>query len=115
MCTEILFKVRQSLYTDDPVRVHIKKSGIEFSFWQDVILAIRDCAFVTSDWPIILSFENHCCRAQQYKLAKYCDEILGDLLLKEPIPESPVNKRKDALRYPHVEFPHPRASCVERK
>ncbi len=68
-------------------------------YWQDVILAIRDCAFVTSDWPVILSFENHCCRAQQYKLAKYCDEILGDLLLKEPLSESPVNERKDTRRY----------------
>ena len=53
-------------------------------------MAIRDCAFVTSEYPVILSFENHCCRAQQYKLAKYCDEIFGDLLLKEPLPESPV-------------------------
>lgn len=67
MCTDILFK--------------------------DVIYAIRDCAFVTSDCPIILSFENHCCRAQQYKLAKYCDEIFGDLLLKEPLPEYPVNTK----------------------
>lgn len=51
MCTDILFK--------------------------DVIYAIRDTAFVTSDYPVILSFENHCCKAQQYKLARYCDEILG--------------------------------------
>lgn len=64
MCTDILFK--------------------------DVIYAIRDTAFVTSDYPIILSFENHCSRAQQYKLARYCDEIFGDLLLKEQIPGYPV-------------------------
>lgn len=67
MCTDILFK--------------------------DVIYAIRDCAFVTSDYPIILSFENHCSRIQQYKLAKYCDEIFGDLLLKEPLPDYPVNNQ----------------------
>lgn len=65
MCTDILFK--------------------------DVIVAIRDCAFVTSEYPIILSFENHCCLSNQYKLAKYCDEIFGDLLLKEPLPEYPVS------------------------
>lgn len=59
--------------------------------FQDVIYAIRDTAFVTSDMPIILSFENHCSRAQQYKLAKYCDEILGDLLLKEQLPDYPVS------------------------
>lgn len=65
MCTDILFK--------------------------DVIYAVRDTAFVTSECPIIMSFENHCSRAQQYKLAKYCDEILGDLLLKEEIPDYVVS------------------------
>ena len=64
MCTDILFK--------------------------DVIYAIRDTAFVTSDYPVILSFENHCCKSQQYKLAKYCDEIFGDLLLKESLPDYPL-------------------------
>jgi len=27
---------------------------------QDVIHAIRDTAFVTSEYPVLLSFENHC-------------------------------------------------------
>ena len=40
--------------------------------------------------PIILSFENHCSRPQQYKMAKYCEDIFGDLLLKEPLPEFPL-------------------------
>lgn len=33
-----------------------------FSFFlpQDVIQAIKDTAFVTSEYPVILSFENHC-------------------------------------------------------
>uniref|UniRef100_A0A6M2DTI9 1-phosphatidylinositol 4,5-bisphosphate phosphodiesterase n=1 Tax=Xenopsylla cheopis TaxID=163159 RepID=A0A6M2DTI9_XENCH len=79
MCTDILFK--------------------------DVIYALRDTAFVTSDYPVILSFENHCCKAQQYKLAKYCDEILGDLLLKEPLPDYPLE--------PGVLLPPP--SMLKRK
>ncbi|XP_069698719.1 1-phosphatidylinositol 4,5-bisphosphate phosphodiesterase-like isoform X2 [Periplaneta americana] len=54
--------------------------------FKDVICAIRDTAFVTSVYPVILSFENHCCKEQQYKMAKYCNEILGDLLLSEPLP-----------------------------
>lgn len=29
-------------------------------FQQDVIQAIKETAFVTSDYPVILSFENHC-------------------------------------------------------
>ena len=29
-------------------------------------------------------------KKQQYKLAKYCDEILGDLLLKDPLSTNPL-------------------------
>lgn len=58
--------------------------------FKDAIYAIRDTAFVTTDYPLILSFENHCSKSQQYKLAKYCDEVLGDLLLREPLKDYPV-------------------------
>lgn len=74
---------------EEPIITHGMAMCTDILF-KDVIYAIRDCAFVTSDYPIILSFENHCCRAQQYKLAKYCDEIFGDLLLKEPLPDYPL-------------------------
>ena len=67
---------------------------ILLSSFQDVIHAIRDCAFVTSEYPVILSFENHCSRNQQYKMAKYCDDIFGDLLLKEPLPDFPLEPGK---------------------
>lgn len=56
----------------------------------DVIYAIRDCAFLTSDYPVILSFENHCSKRQQYKLAKYCYDIFGELLLTEPLVTHPL-------------------------
>ncbi|XP_055374777.1 1-phosphatidylinositol 4,5-bisphosphate phosphodiesterase isoform X1 [Condylostylus longicornis] len=75
--------------TEEPIITHGMAMCTEILF-KDVIVAIRDCAFVTSDYPVILSFENHCNRLQQYKLAKYCDEIFGDLLLKEPLPEWPL-------------------------
>ncbi|CAG9582997.1 unnamed protein product [Danaus chrysippus] len=74
---------------EEPIITHGMAMCTDILF-KDVIYALRDTAFVTSDYPIILSFENHCCKAQQYKLAKYCDEILGDLLLKEPLPEYPL-------------------------
>uniref|UniRef100_A0A336LNY5 Phosphoinositide phospholipase C n=1 Tax=Culicoides sonorensis TaxID=179676 RepID=A0A336LNY5_CULSO len=74
---------------EEPIITHGMAMCTDILF-KDVIYAIRDTAFVTSDYPIILSFENHCCKAQQYKLAKYCDEIFGDLLLKEPIPDYPL-------------------------
>ncbi|GLV35232.1 no receptor potential A [Carabus blaptoides fortunei] len=74
---------------EEPIITHGKAMCTDILF-KDVIYALRDTAFVTSDYPVILSFENHCCKAQQYKLAKYCDEILGDLLLKEPLPDYPL-------------------------
>ncbi|CAG0883048.1 unnamed protein product [Cyprideis torosa] len=78
--------------TDDeePIITHGKAMCTDILF-KDVIYAIRDCAFVTSEYPVILSFENHCCKNQQYKMAKYCDEIFGDLLLKEPIEGYPLD------------------------
>ena len=39
--------------------------------------------------PVILSLEDHCNRQQQLKMAKYFDEILGDMLLKDFLPETP--------------------------
>ncbi|XP_041981500.1 1-phosphatidylinositol 4,5-bisphosphate phosphodiesterase isoform X1 [Aricia agestis] len=74
---------------EEPIITHGMAMCTDILF-KDVIYALRDTAFVTSDYPVILSFENHCCKAQQYKLAKYCDEILGDLLLKEPLPNHPL-------------------------
>lgn len=74
---------------EEPIITHGKAMCTDILF-KDVIYAIRDCAFVTSDYPVILSFENHCCKKQQYKLAKYCLEIFGDLLITEPLPSYPL-------------------------
>uniref|UniRef100_A0A8D8ZM93 Phosphoinositide phospholipase C n=1 Tax=Cacopsylla melanoneura TaxID=428564 RepID=A0A8D8ZM93_9HEMI len=75
---------------EEPIITHGKAMCTDILF-KDVIYALRDTAFVTSEFPVILSFENHCCKSQQYKLAKYCDEILGDLLLKECLPDYPCD------------------------
>ncbi|XP_018308940.1 1-phosphatidylinositol 4,5-bisphosphate phosphodiesterase isoform X2 [Mycetomoellerius zeteki] len=74
---------------EEPIITHGKAMCTDILF-KDVIYAVRDTAFVTSEYPVILSFENHCSKKQQNKLAKYCDEILGDLLLKEPLKEYPL-------------------------
>ncbi|CAH1793119.1 unnamed protein product, partial [Owenia fusiformis] len=68
----------------EPIITHGKAMCTDIPF-KDVIYAIRDTAFVTSDYPVILSFENHCSKPQQYKIAKYCEEIFEDMLLKSPI------------------------------
>ncbi|KAF8792324.1 1-phosphatidylinositol 4 like protein [Argiope bruennichi] len=83
---------------EEPIITHGKAMCTDILF-KDVIYAIRDCAFVTSEYPIILSFENHCSKKQQYKLAKYCDDILGDLLLREPLPGYPIE--------PNIPLPSP--------
>ncbi|XP_025992160.1 1-phosphatidylinositol 4,5-bisphosphate phosphodiesterase isoform X1 [Solenopsis invicta] len=89
---------------DEPIITHGKAMCTDILF-KDVIYAVRDTAFVTSEYPLILSFENHCSIKQQYKLAKYCDEILGDLLLKEPLKDYPLE--------PGVPLPPP--SLLKRK
>uniref|UniRef100_A0A671MCD6 Phosphoinositide phospholipase C n=1 Tax=Sinocyclocheilus anshuiensis TaxID=1608454 RepID=A0A671MCD6_9TELE len=57
---------------------------------KDVIQGIKETAFMTSEYPVILSFENHCTKHQQYKLARYGEDIFGDLLLKQPLDDFPM-------------------------
>ncbi|XP_031353442.1 1-phosphatidylinositol 4,5-bisphosphate phosphodiesterase classes I and II isoform X2 [Photinus pyralis] len=70
--------------TDEPVIVH------GYTFVQDipakeVLEAIAESAFKTSDYPVVLSFENHCNPRQQAKIANYCKEIFGEMLLEQPL------------------------------
>ena len=53
-------------------------------------MAIADSAFKTSEYPVILSFENHCKPRQQDKIALYCREFFGDMLLTDPLKQYPV-------------------------
>ncbi|XP_069788558.1 1-phosphatidylinositol 4,5-bisphosphate phosphodiesterase beta-4 isoform X2 [Narcine bancroftii] len=73
----------------EPIITHGKAMCTDILF-KDVIQAIKETAFVTSEYPVILSFENHCSKRQQYKMAKYCEEIFGDLLLKQPLELHPL-------------------------
>ncbi|KAF7641487.1 hypothetical protein LDENG_00280020, partial [Lucifuga dentata] len=57
----------------------------------EVIEAIAECAFKTSPFPIILSFENHVdSPKQQAKMAEYCRLIFGDALLTEALEKYPL-------------------------
>ncbi|XP_061661324.1 1-phosphatidylinositol 4,5-bisphosphate phosphodiesterase delta-1a isoform X2 [Syngnathoides biaculeatus] len=53
--------------------------------FKDVIKAIKDYAFRTSDYPVILSLENHCSVGQQKLMAHYIISILGDALVTKPL------------------------------
>uniref|UniRef100_A0A8C9NH30 Phosphoinositide phospholipase C n=1 Tax=Serinus canaria TaxID=9135 RepID=A0A8C9NH30_SERCA len=49
------------------------------------------CAFKTSPFPILLSFENHVdSPKQQAKMAEYCRLIFGDALLMDPLEKYPL-------------------------
>ncbi|KAK9508249.1 hypothetical protein O3M35_007949 [Rhynocoris fuscipes] len=70
--------------TEEPVIVHGYTFVPEIGA-KDVIEAIAESAFKTSDYPVILSFENHCNPRQQAKIAQYCRDIFGDMLLDTPL------------------------------
>jgi len=44
---------------NEPIITHGKAMCTDINF-RDVILAIKETAFIASDYPVILSFENHC-------------------------------------------------------
>uniref|UniRef100_A0A8C1XVD8 1-phosphatidylinositol 4,5-bisphosphate phosphodiesterase n=1 Tax=Cyprinus carpio TaxID=7962 RepID=A0A8C1XVD8_CYPCA len=73
----------------EPIITHGKAMCTDVLF-KDVIQGIKEMAFLTSEYPVILSFENHCTKHQQYKLARYCEDIFGDLLLKQPLDDFPM-------------------------
>lgn len=62
---------------------------------KDVLEAIAESAFKTSDYPVILSFENHCNPRQQAKIANYCREIFGDMLLEKALDSHPLEPNQD--------------------
>lgn len=57
---------------------------------REVIEAIAESAFKTSDFPVVLSFENHCSPKQQAKMATYCRKLFGDMLVTESLPSHPL-------------------------
>ncbi|XP_036396616.1 1-phosphatidylinositol 4,5-bisphosphate phosphodiesterase delta-4-like [Megalops cyprinoides] len=50
--------------------------------FRDVITAVGNYAFKVSQYPVILSIENHCSVEQQRAMAQHLNQILGDKLLK---------------------------------
>ncbi|XP_024431685.2 1-phosphatidylinositol 4,5-bisphosphate phosphodiesterase zeta-1 [Desmodus rotundus] len=65
--------------------------------FKTVIQAIHKYAFITSEYPVVLSLENHCSPSQQEVMADNLQSILGDALLSDVLDD-----------YPH-ELPSPEA------
>ncbi|XP_039993523.1 1-phosphatidylinositol 4,5-bisphosphate phosphodiesterase beta-2 [Xiphias gladius] len=75
---------------EEPVITHGFTMTTEILF-KDVIEAIAESAFKTSQYPVILSFENHVDSVrQQEKMAQYCKTIFGKALLTEPLDKYPL-------------------------
>lgn len=64
--------------------------------FRDVIKTIKEHAFVTSQFPVILSIEQNCSLAQQRKMAQSMLEVFGDMLLTQQI-----EKNESQLPSPH--------------
>ncbi|CTQ86715.1 1-phosphatidylinositol 4,5-bisphosphate phosphodiesterase [Caenorhabditis elegans] len=82
----------------EPIITHGKAMCTDV-FFKDVLVQIRDTAFARSDFPVVLSFENHCSKSNQLKMAKYCMDIFGDMLLSKPFEDAPLD--------PGVSLPSP--------
>ncbi|KAL2098674.1 hypothetical protein ACEWY4_005154 [Coilia grayii] len=75
---------------EEPIITHGFTMTTEILF-KDVIEAIAECAFKTSQYPVILSFENHVDSVkQQEKMADYCRTMFGDALLADPLDKYPL-------------------------
>lgn len=79
---------------------HTLTSKIKF---MDVIKVIKEHAFVTSEYPVILSIEDHCTLPQQRNMAQAFVEMFGETLLTQPVDSnerslpSPFNLRHKIL------------------
>ena len=51
---------------------------------EDAVKAIRDYAFVASDYPVVISLENHCSRPQQQKMVAIFQNYFGSMLYAPP-------------------------------
>ncbi|XP_048731959.1 1-phosphatidylinositol 4,5-bisphosphate phosphodiesterase gamma-1-like isoform X4 [Ostrea edulis] len=96
---------------------HTLTSKIKFL---DVLRAIKDHAWVASDYPLILSLENHCGLGQQRNMAMAFRDTFGSELLMEPVdgdfkklPSPEQLKRKVILKHKKLPSEGRNAELVE--
>ncbi|XP_061198199.1 1-phosphatidylinositol 4,5-bisphosphate phosphodiesterase gamma-1-like isoform X2 [Saccostrea echinata] len=96
---------------------HTLTSKIKFL---DVLRAIKDHAWVASDYPLILSLENHCGLGQQRNMAMAFRDTFGSELLVEPVdsdfkklPSPEQLKRKVILKHKKLPSEGRNAELVE--
>ncbi|XP_061496450.1 1-phosphatidylinositol 4,5-bisphosphate phosphodiesterase zeta-1-like [Rhineura floridana] len=72
---------------NDPIVYHGHTLTSKISF-KTVIQVISKYAFLVSDYPLVLSLENHCSPKQQEVMADYLTSILDDMLVKSTIDDT---------------------------
>ncbi|UMM38022.1 hypothetical protein L5515_009601 [Caenorhabditis briggsae] len=91
----------------DPVITHGPTAvmGMNEICLREVCEAIKECAFKTTPYPLILSIENHLGRRQQEKMVQIFHHVFGDLLLTGPLPDYPLYAREASgdVKYPSPE------------
>lgn len=70
----------------EPIIYHGHTLTSKIAFKDVINDAIKPFAFCVSEYPLILSFENHCSVEQQKIVAKHLKTILGDMLYTTPVP-----------------------------
>jgi len=73
---------------NEPIVYHGWTLTSKLDFSEVLNDAIKPYAFYVSEFPLILSIENHCSKKQQDQLAFHLVNILGDLLYKETVDTS---------------------------
>ncbi|XP_069699232.1 1-phosphatidylinositol 4,5-bisphosphate phosphodiesterase delta-4-like isoform X2 [Periplaneta americana] len=83
----------------DPIIYHGYTLTSKILFRDVLVDAIKPYAFYTSEYPVILSLENHCSEQQQEVLAKHLRDILEDMLYTEAVTEDmPFLPSPEALK-----------------
>ncbi|XP_037088123.1 1-phosphatidylinositol 4,5-bisphosphate phosphodiesterase eta-2-like isoform X2 [Pollicipes pollicipes] len=72
----------------EPIIYHGYTLTSKIRFCDVISDAIKPYAFQYSEYPLILSMENHCSVRQQEKMAHHLKTILGDMLYVLPVDES---------------------------
>ncbi|XP_064011655.1 1-phosphatidylinositol 4,5-bisphosphate phosphodiesterase zeta-1 [Pogoniulus pusillus] len=85
---------------NDPVVYHGHTLTSKILF-RSVIQVVDKYAFVASDYPVVLSLENHCNPEQQEIMADYLQSILGDRLLTSTLGDTVVTElpSPEALKF----------------
>ncbi|MFH4982667.1 hypothetical protein AB6A40_009376, partial [Gnathostoma spinigerum] len=85
----------------EPVITHgpMEITSIQPVPFKDVCEAIAESAFKTSEYPVCLSIENHCCKVQQKRMVSIFQKVFEGMLLTQPLSDFPLK--------PNVNLPSP--------